>query len=410
MTNELTLPNGQLPDYLRGYESETNDSLITGGISLPRISIRGKQFRFRKDDSERALALGVPLRVVILGAAPKKGLSKAFYDSSYHDGADDAPACSSSNGVTPDSWAEKPQSQTCATCPHNVFGSGKDQQGNPTKGKACADTKQLLVIPPDNPDGELWMFRVPPSSLKFLSSYGVNLRRHKIPIEGVVTEIRFVDAEYPRVEFAFASFLESTTAPRFIERARSDEVIDTIELISTGDGQNSAQQTQQPQQQPVRQTHQQVEETEVIWGDEPAQQQPAQQAADSGWGEEQPAQQTQQPTKQPAQQTQQTEQSGSGKAVQAPDGSYFADFHGTVFDESKHAKKSGCVAGSLKQDGSFKAKRNTGSSQPAQQTQKPSQQQPVQPSVFDEQPEQPSQEDNGQDELASILDQWGSGG
>lgn len=382
MSNEIALPTGQLPAYLRDYESESTEALITSGTVLPRISLRGKQFRFRKDDKERALPLGAPLKVVILGAAPKKGCSKIFYDDPYQEGSDDAPTCSSANGQMPDAWVHNPISPSCATCPKNAWGSGTDSAGNPTKGKACADTKQLLVLPPDQPEGEIWALRVPPASLKLLSNYGCNLKTHKIPIEGVITQIEFVDAEYPKIDFSYSSFIADQYATKFIERVRSDEFKDLIESLSVAVAvapEEAAHASQPPQKQPEPE-----EKIDVInWGDDQA---PEAQAAPESQEPESPS---------PA--------AATSEGVKAPDGSYYVSPRQETFDPEKHAKKSGCVAGSVTKDGYFKAKRGTASTQAPPPKEEPKSE--PEPSLFEASDNAAQDEDSKS--LQDILDEWG---
>jgi hypothetical protein len=89
----------------------------------------------------------VYLPVVALKA--KKELSKTWYAGSYNKGADGVgPDCFSNDSERPDPSVPNPQSETCAMCPNNAWGSGTDQDGNATKGKACSDTKHLAVLVP----------------------------------------------------------------------------------------------------------------------------------------------------------------------------------------------------------------------------------------------------------------------
>lgn len=400
------IPSGQLPAHLQGYESENNEALITSTLVLPRISLRGKQFRFRKDDKEKALPLGAPLRVVILGATPRKGCSKIYYDDPYQEGSDEPPACSSAGGQKPDSWILTPMSPNCATCPKNEWGSGQNSAGESTRGKACADTKQLLVVPPDQPYGDIWMIRVPPASLKLLSNYGYKLQQHKIPIEGVVTEISFIDAEYPKIDFNYFGFTSDQYGTKFIERVKSfefKELIDKLSMTTPVDNQQVEAETRQqsaPAQTPVAQPPAEKEKIEeILWGDDSSESN--QQVAQQPSTQQTSSNQAQPAGSAPAQNPQQP----SG-GVQAPDGSYYVSPAGETFDATKHATQTGCVAGALKQDGSFKAKRGTANtSVETKPQQQPTVAEKTPPSVFDT---TDNQQSNDNEELQSILDQWGS--
>lgn len=221
----IPLENVQLPEYLRGFESELSSSMVTQAESWPRISIKGKQFRLKKDGEEKVLKMGAPLEIIILLADPVKGCAKSYYIEAYDKDSADAPDCSSSDGIVPDSFADDAQSQTCATCPHSEWGSAVDSNGNNTKGKACADVKHLYVVHHATPGGFVFKLQVPPTSLKALSTYGRQLAKHSIPVEGVVTTIQFDDSEHPRLTFNFKAFLPEAQAKIAVERSKSDEIL-----------------------------------------------------------------------------------------------------------------------------------------------------------------------------------------
>lgn len=103
--------------------------------------------------------------------------------------------------LRPHEKSAKPQSETCAGCPHNVFGTGTDADGNPTKGKACKNIRRLAVIPAntvvENPeavkDEEVFFLKLPVTSVKGWSYYVKALAgAMKRPPFGVVTEIAMV--------------------------------------------------------------------------------------------------------------------------------------------------------------------------------------------------------------------------
>jgi hypothetical protein len=96
--------------------------------------------------------------------------------------------------------ATKPQGTLCKDCVKNEWGS--DPQGG--KGKACKNTRRILVVPHDATDKtQPWVISASPTSVKHFDKY-VNamsdLGTH--PIE-VVTKISFEAGEaYPSLRFA----------------------------------------------------------------------------------------------------------------------------------------------------------------------------------------------------------------
>jgi len=216
----------QLPDHLRQYSERTNKaaSLVTSFNSLPRLSIRGKQFRLTKNEEEVAYPMGQALEVVILAADPEKGMAKSFYAGSYSKDSDEMPDCFSSDGLTPDSFVEAPKCRSCAECPNNVFGSGTDSSGNPSKGKACSDHKNLFVVEASELDQTIYVMRVPATSLKSLSQYGRKLSKHNLEPEFMVTALSFTDDEHPQLIFDAKRYCTADEVKITVARSDSDEL------------------------------------------------------------------------------------------------------------------------------------------------------------------------------------------
>lgn len=126
---------------------------ITGG-SPPQISIRGSRFRKIDAAGNEKMLDTLSMDIVIVDA--NEHVSKLYYDQPYDPSANEyfPPACFSDNGVAPSTSAEKPQSETCAMCPQNAWGSATSAlTGKNTK--ACNDAKKLavLVVPPEGEIG-----------------------------------------------------------------------------------------------------------------------------------------------------------------------------------------------------------------------------------------------------------------
>ena len=234
MSNEISLFDkgpANTPAHLQKYSDQVKDAanLVTGFNSLPKMSIKGKQFRFMQDDKEFAYPLGQALRCVILATDPPQGLAKAWYEASYSDTAEfSLPDCFSANGVKPDSSAEKKQARSCAECPKNAFGSGVNDKGVATKGKACADVKNLFIVEAHQLDEPIMVMRVPATSLKALSSYGRQLAKNNAAPQFVVTEIQFANETHPQLTFKAASWLDEAQCEKMVNRIASDELQDAL--------------------------------------------------------------------------------------------------------------------------------------------------------------------------------------
>ena len=209
MTQLIPFETKTLPSFLSKIGAPINDDLTAhaGGASFPVISIKGKVFTkvvskertviTRPDDPEEA---ATSLELVLLKA--NKNLSKVWYAKVWEEGDNASPDCSSEEGVKPDSSIESPQAKTCAVCPKNAWGSGKEG-----KGKACQDSRRIAVAAPDQLN-EPMLLRVPPASLKPLAEYGKTLSNRGVPYAAVVTKVRFEkEVATPQLSFTPVGFL-----------------------------------------------------------------------------------------------------------------------------------------------------------------------------------------------------------
>lgn len=228
----------EIPDYLKGIVDQSSLSMISKNSSAPRISIRGRQFRFITG-GEETFKTTDPIYVVVLGVVPgdPRRMCKTFYKDAYTPGSSDPPDCSSINGIGPDEWVDSPQCADCSSCEHNKWGSAKSMTGK--KAKACKDSKRLMIIRADDltkcddhKDLTIYVFTVTISSLESLTEYGKFLITNgNIPTPAVITKVEFVDSEFPQVAFSFVSFLDAKHGEPLLIRANAREWDDNIKAI-----------------------------------------------------------------------------------------------------------------------------------------------------------------------------------
>lgn len=235
----LVPTNIQLPAHLAsriGSPSTIGGAMTAGigGASFKRISKRGGRFRIRDGSAETVLPDN-KLRAVIVGASP--GMTKTFYKK-YDPSADDKkPDCYSNDGIRPAADAEDQQSQLCANCEQNVWGSKMSDAG--TKMKACSDQKRLAIISADDesPEPEVYLYTVTPAELTAFRTYGNLLASKGFPPELVVTELTFdTDASFPKVEFKFGGFVEEHKVPvidSLIGSQTVREITGEVPLVAT---------------------------------------------------------------------------------------------------------------------------------------------------------------------------------
>jgi hypothetical protein len=126
--------------------------------------------------------------------------------NNFYEGAYDAknivpPTCFAIGQIptqmVPSDNAPVKQSDACASCPMNQFGSAGD-------GKACKNMRRLAVLPPDaDTDTPLWILDVSPTGLKSFDGY-VRSAASKFGVTpiGLITEITFAaDVSYASLRF-----------------------------------------------------------------------------------------------------------------------------------------------------------------------------------------------------------------
>lgn len=200
----------KLPAYLQKLidsqgTGTDGDQLVSATTSVPRISCKGRQFRFI-EEGEEVKKTSEPIQVVILGAQPEHGMAKTYYKGKYNPNDSGPPACSSENGIRPDSWVSEPQSNSCSTCEQNKWGSATSMAGK--KAKACRDSKRLWVVEPDKiKEGKMYILNATISSLRALSEYGKLLISNQLPMAAVITTVSMADSDFPQMEFELAGVL-----------------------------------------------------------------------------------------------------------------------------------------------------------------------------------------------------------
>lgn len=193
----------QLPAHLMSASAglSLNDAAEEfSAVKYPVISIKNGRFWLKRDDDKNMILRpkanatdpdepATYIDLVVLNLQK----SKTFYAEGYTDGSEAKPDCSSNDGVKPDSGAENKQCDTCALCPHNAWGSGTNDKGEATKGKACSDVLRLAVAAATNIDDPM-LLRVPPASLKNLSEMSRLLSKKNIPLNAVLVRTSFDSA------------------------------------------------------------------------------------------------------------------------------------------------------------------------------------------------------------------------
>jgi len=222
----------KVPTFFRApAESSTNALAALATPTFPYLSIKGKRFALVRNKEETPIMRpddedtpANAIEAVLVNTAPS--FSKVYYAEGYVDGSKDKPTCASNDGVTPDAQVADKQSVKCATCEHNVWGSGANG-----KGKACSDSLRLAISFVDSLNDPM-LLRVPPASLKAATEYAAFLSRKGAPMEGLVTKIRFDPEEAtPKLQFSAVRYLSEGQYGEVLEVAKApitQQIIGTI--------------------------------------------------------------------------------------------------------------------------------------------------------------------------------------
>lgn len=229
MGKDLALPDWLKAKIDQGEVRADAEKVISAVDSVPRISLKSRRFNFIENGDVK-MKTADPIHVVIVGVQPEHGMAKTFYEGEYQPGDSSPPDCSSFDGVRPDSWITSPQSEKCATCPQNKWGSAKAMSGG--KAKACRDSKRLMVVNAKNiAEGTVYTLNVTVASLKNLSNYGKELAKKGIPLEAVITTISIdEDSDWAMLHFDAAGVLNEAQGTVAIERANRREWEEGMQL------------------------------------------------------------------------------------------------------------------------------------------------------------------------------------
>lgn len=173
----------------------------TSGLSSGLALIRLKGSTFILDEGGERKSVGVSFPGVIVGVGD---ISKRFFkNKNYQEG--EAPWCTSVDGKKPDPGCSNQQSETCANCPMNIWGSDTSEISH-KQIKRCKDYRRLVIaIISDNYDNGYKLYRMdlPVMSLQPFKLYAQNLKEHNgCPLFGVATKFSFdLAAKYPVVKF-----------------------------------------------------------------------------------------------------------------------------------------------------------------------------------------------------------------
>jgi len=218
----------ELKDELEGKAQENMEGVQP---RLPKMIMptgRGKEFQI-----EQQAEADVETKEVV-GVLLYQTASNAYWSEPFGGGDAVVPDCASHDGIKPSSQYENLQSETCAKCPHNRFGSARDPEGNKLPGKACRNVKRVVILRTDDSTMPC-ILTVPPSSIKSFDDYMVMLAKNKRPYYTVGTGIKAETEknksgiEYPHLLFELKGYINNQDVINDLLKKRDE----WVELLKT---------------------------------------------------------------------------------------------------------------------------------------------------------------------------------
>lgn len=160
--------------------------------------------------------------------------ANAWWEVSYDDsGGGSIPDCFSMDGIVPSHDSDNIQSDDCASCPQNKFGSAG-------RGKACKNMKRIFIVM----DGEMLPYRLTASSanIKPIDRYVTQLSSKMVPYQLVVTKFSLKQTknqdgvEYSELEMKAVSTISDPKEAQRIKR-----MFDDLKPVMRGDAVKSSE-------------------------------------------------------------------------------------------------------------------------------------------------------------------------
>lgn len=188
------------------------------GEAVPNLSISGNTFTLLFEGNKKIVSQidgEGKIYVDVIFADANTTKSRMFWHKKFSQKEDEqvAPDCWSDDNVTPNMQSTSKQSDFCAQCPHNVWGTAIGDEGS-GKGKRCREIwKTAVVVPAFSPEA-LFQLRIPPASLKHWNAYMSQFA--EIEVEGregdagdVVTRVYFEPEKQGIINFEGVAYVTS---------------------------------------------------------------------------------------------------------------------------------------------------------------------------------------------------------
>lgn len=175
------------PELLAELKDEMEDLDPESGITCRQIKVPsggGIAYEVQGDDDDDADPMK-EIQGVIVFTHRLSGYWPGSFGSAK-DAKDKIPVCSSMDGKTgfrPDTG----EVIECETCPYNQYGTGVDEKGNPSKGKACKNMRRIYLMMDGDPN--FYLLSVPPTSIKDVNKQLAKILASGTPYTGMIVSL-----------------------------------------------------------------------------------------------------------------------------------------------------------------------------------------------------------------------------
>ena len=209
------------PELLAELQDEMGDLDPESGITCRQIKVPsggGIAYEVQGEEEGDADPMKEILGVIVFTHRLSGYRPGSF--GSAKDAKDKIPVCSSMDGKTA-VWAETGEVRTCETCPYNQYGTGVDEKGNPSKGKACKNMRRIYLLMDGDPN--FYLLSVPPTSIKDVNKQLAKILASGTPYTGMIVSLTLEKAQnsngvaYSKVVIKKKGLLPPAAAARVIQ-------------------------------------------------------------------------------------------------------------------------------------------------------------------------------------------------
>lgn len=218
------------PELAALYQDASKENLAHVNDAFYRLSIQGARY---KVEGKLIGNEGIRFEAIIVQILPVNLFFKAKFDPAKPT----PPDCFSYGGVTPDPSVANKESDTCAGCPQNQYGSAKDENGVVKKGKACGNTHRL-VLKVEGVELPV-LLSLPPTSTKSFNQYLKQLSNLAggVPYFAVKTEFSFDSGvQYPKPAMQGKTVItDPAVVKEILEYRKSTAVLNAMKAFASGE-------------------------------------------------------------------------------------------------------------------------------------------------------------------------------